>query len=114
LLFLNETPYLVTALADLPPEGPVTIRGWQLEKQDGTQYHIDARTWTCDCPDAAFRSDRPGGCKHASALRAALARIGIAVPAFRPVAPPTRSTADLARNHPDIYADEAAAADDAP
>lgn len=29
--------------------------------------------WRCDCPDAVNRV-RPGGCKHAKALRAAVAR----------------------------------------
>jgi hypothetical protein len=32
------------------------------------------RTWTCSCPDFAHRS-RDGGCKHARALRAALASL---------------------------------------
>ena len=33
--------------------------------------------WTCDCPDATFRPDRPGGCKHVNALRSALLRINL-------------------------------------
>jgi hypothetical protein len=32
------------------------------------------KTWTCSCPDFAHRS-RDGGCKHARALRAALAAL---------------------------------------
>jgi hypothetical protein len=35
-------------------------------------YDVNAETWECDCPDATH-TDRPGGCKHSKALRAALA-----------------------------------------
>ena len=36
-------------------------------------YDVDfcAGRWSCDCPDATYRPGRPGGCKHAVALRAA-------------------------------------------
>jgi hypothetical protein len=43
-------------------------------------YHIDVtgpHGWTCDCPDATFRPERPGGCRHVAALRAALHRINL-------------------------------------
>jgi uncharacterized Zn finger protein len=38
-------------------------------------YDVDVRVepWTCDCPDATFHAERPGGCKHVLALKAALA-----------------------------------------
>ena len=54
-------------------------RGYRLYRlKDGAvvAYDIDTRTphgWTCDCPDATYRPDRPGGCKHVRALQAALA-----------------------------------------
>lgn len=41
-----------------------------------TVYTVDTSSvlsWRCDCPDAANR-DRPGGCKHVKALRAAVAK----------------------------------------
>jgi hypothetical protein len=53
--------------------------GYRLQKVTGgreAMYDIDVRTdpWTCDCPDAVYRgAERPGGCKHVLALRAALA-----------------------------------------
>ena len=28
-----------------------------------------AKPWACDCEDAAYRSERPGGCKHIVAMR---------------------------------------------
>ena len=52
--------------------------GFRLNKTTGGKeglYDIDCRTepWTCDCPDATFHPERPGGCKHVLALQAALA-----------------------------------------
>lgn len=56
-------------------------RGWRLYRflPDGTPtaYDIDIHApygWQCDCPDGTFRPNRPGGCKHVQALKAALAR----------------------------------------
>ncbi len=53
--------------------------GYRLVKAglDATSYDINAATWTCDCPDAIYNDARPGGCKHANAVRAALTRAGL-------------------------------------
>jgi hypothetical protein len=53
------------------------IIGYRLIKADGTAYDVntEAEHWSCDCPDATFHPERPGGCKHAVALRAALAAV---------------------------------------
>ena len=32
---------------------------------------ITSKPWTCDCEDATYRPERPGGCKHVVALREA-------------------------------------------
>ena len=43
---------------------------------DGPQaryYQLPADLSSCDCPDATFRPDRPGGCKHRRALAKLLA-----------------------------------------
>lgn len=59
-LEINGTAYDV-----IPFDG-----GFRLVKSDGTAYDIDAESWQCDCPDATYRGRE---CKHAKALRAALA-----------------------------------------
>ena len=70
VLTINGTLYHVLRL-----DGGV---GYRLEKTDGTLYDVntEAATWTCDCKDATFCPERPGGCKHVAALRAALAVVG--------------------------------------
>jgi hypothetical protein len=79
ILDINGTPYAVTLIAG----------GIELRKSDGTCYHIGTDNpwgWSCDCPDAEFRSARPGGCKHQRACKAALAAIGIELlPAASPI-----------------------------
>jgi hypothetical protein len=60
------------------------IVGFALEKQGAPDvYHIALEPWgmECDCPDGQFRSayatvPEARGCKHAVALKAALAAIG--------------------------------------
>jgi hypothetical protein len=52
--------------------------GYRLLKANATMYDVGTTAphgWTCDCPDATFHPERPGGCKHVSALRAALAAL---------------------------------------
>jgi CheY-like chemotaxis protein len=54
------------------------VVGYRLQKVTAgpeALYDVDVRTdpWTCDCPDATFCPERPGGCKHVLALKAALA-----------------------------------------
>ena len=57
------------------------IVGFRLNKVTGGKeafYDIDTRPswgWSCDCPDATFHPERPGGCKHIRALQAALAAL---------------------------------------
>jgi hypothetical protein len=58
------------------------VRGYRLIKIDALEkaatYDVelhDDGSLTCDCPDAT-NVDRPGGCKHVKALRAALAACG--------------------------------------
>jgi hypothetical protein len=38
--------------------------------------NTESDPWTGDCPDATFHPERPGGCKHVAALRAALKAAG--------------------------------------
>jgi hypothetical protein len=71
VLAINRQEYVVTIL-----RGRDDVVGYRLTKPaDGMQYDIDATgtPWRCDCPDAVFQPERPGGCKHVAALRAALA-----------------------------------------
>jgi hypothetical protein len=70
VLEINGTIYTITVLYLY---GERT--GYRLEKLDGAVYDIDATApqWRCDCPDATYHPERPGGCKHVAALRAALA-----------------------------------------
>jgi hypothetical protein len=68
----EPTFYHVEALRDAG-----ALRGWRLIKIDGLEhtatYDVEITTHglRCDCPDASF-VDRPGGCKHAAGLHAAL------------------------------------------
>jgi hypothetical protein len=51
------------------PYGVITFEGgYRLVKPD---YDIDSGAWSCTCPDATYRQRQ---CKHAKALRAALAK----------------------------------------
>jgi hypothetical protein len=46
---------------------------FRLRKFGGSeQYDLPPNLAACDCPDAVFRSGRPGGCRHQQALRQAL------------------------------------------
>lgn len=71
VLSINGTPY--TLYVNEADNG--SVLGYQLVKPDGTVYDVNAETWTCDCPDGTYRPHRPQGCKHAKALRAALAQL---------------------------------------
>jgi hypothetical protein len=74
LLAINGTRYEVLPLYD--DDARV---GYRLLKTDGTMYDVDTtrEPWCCDCPDAVFHPERPGGCKHSLALRAALKAAGL-------------------------------------
>ena len=69
VLAINATNYTLTALRDR-----AGIVGYHMVKADGTAYDVCTaeERWSCDCPDATFHPERPGGCKHIAALRAAL------------------------------------------
>jgi hypothetical protein len=73
-LAINGTAYTVNVLRGTGR----AINGYRLCKADGTAYDVntEAEPWTCDCPDATFHPERPGGCKHVAGLRAALAAAG--------------------------------------
>lgn len=43
--------------------------GYQLHGKRGV-YDLPKDLSSCDCADATFRSERPGGCKHRRALAA--------------------------------------------
>jgi hypothetical protein len=76
VLQINGTVYEVLPLYD----GEALV-GYRLLKS-GTTTMYDVGTtaphgWTCDCPDATFHPERPGGCKHVQALKAALRAAGL-------------------------------------
>ena len=71
VLAINGTAYEVLPLFD-----GAALVGYRLLKADATMYDLPADLSGCDCPDHAFHPERPGGCKHMSALRAALAALG--------------------------------------
>lgn len=54
-----------------------TLTGYRLTKADGSGafYDLPADLSSCDCPDATYHPERPGGCRHQRALRAALAAL---------------------------------------
>lgn len=63
--------------------------GFELAKVGGSEaevYHLPSDLSSCDCADATFKPDRPGGCKHMKALSVALPRL--ANPAPDQPAPP--------------------------
>ena len=73
VLAINGHDYIVTVL-----RGPSGVVGYRMAKPDGTAYDVctTEEHWSCDCPDATFHPERPGGCKHIAALRAALKATG--------------------------------------
>jgi hypothetical protein len=73
VLQINGTDYEVFPLFD----DQIRV-GYRLVKADGTMYDVgtaEPHGRTCDCPDATYQPERPGGCKHVKALRAALAAL---------------------------------------
>jgi hypothetical protein len=51
------------------------LLGYRLTKLDGQVYDLPSGLNGCDCADASFHPERPGGCRHQKALRAALAAL---------------------------------------
>jgi hypothetical protein len=76
VLQINGAAYeLLPLFAD--DDGKVLV-GYRLLKADGAMYDVETagpRGSTCDCPDVTFHPERPGGCKHVAAVRAALAQL---------------------------------------
>jgi hypothetical protein len=76
VLQINGVEYLVAEL--LCPETALPL-GWTLTRPaagrtDAASYAVLVCNGDlmCDCPDATYRPDRPGQCKHCRALSAAL------------------------------------------
>src|SRR5215472_6763647 len=67
VLQVNGTAYEVLPLYD-----DEALVGYRLLKADGSMYDLPRDLSGCDCPDHTFHPERPGGCKHMSAMRAAL------------------------------------------
>jgi hypothetical protein len=75
VLAINGRPYEILPLY----EGEALV-GYRLLKAGATtMYDVDTTQapWRCDCPDATFHPERPGGCKHVQALKAALRAAGL-------------------------------------
>ncbi len=70
VLTINGTGYELLPLYD----GDALV-GHRLLKADGAMYDLPADLSGCDCPDHCHHPERPGGCKHMAALRAALAAL---------------------------------------
>jgi hypothetical protein len=62
---INDHAYYLTRLQD-----GYRLTGFDARRQQVTTYDLPLDLSTCDCPDGAFRSERPGGCKHRKALTA--------------------------------------------
>jgi hypothetical protein len=73
ILAINDVEYLLSPIVD---NGK--LLGWNLDKEDGTQYHIDLTDQhgpSCSCADACFRQERTHACKHVLGTKAALRAI---------------------------------------
>jgi hypothetical protein len=46
------------------------LTGWDERQQAVTVYDLPSDLSSCDCPDATYNAERPGGCKHRKALAA--------------------------------------------
>jgi hypothetical protein len=76
---LEEVPYWCEAISD----GEKVV-GFRLRKFGGEETHdISRDLLTCNCGDATFRPERPGGCRHQQAPRQALPTVTGAKPAPR-------------------------------
>jgi hypothetical protein len=59
---------------NVSPDGH--IAGLRLQRfASGEKYDLPADLDSCDCPDALFRPERPGGCRHQQALGQALVAV---------------------------------------
>ncbi len=62
---INGKPYYLARL-----EHGYRLTGYDSLHQQVTAYDLPLDLSGCDCPDATFRTERPGGCKHRKALLA--------------------------------------------
>lgn len=46
------------------------LHGYDARAQAPTLYDLPLSLDSCDCPDATYNAERPGGCKHRRALAA--------------------------------------------
>ena len=53
------------------------LTGYDPRKREVTVYDLPADLSGCDCPDGTFHPERPGGCKHRAALKAALKALSL-------------------------------------
>jgi hypothetical protein len=68
----KEESYWVSLV--VTPDGHIGLV--KLQKfATGEQYTLPATLDDCECGDATWRSERPGGCKHQQALRQALVAV---------------------------------------
>lgn len=65
---INGKPALLEVLAN-----GYRLHGWDAKRGEVTCYDLPADLSSCDCPDATYRGEREGGCKHRRALSALLA-----------------------------------------
>ncbi len=64
-VLINEKPYYLTRT-----ETGYRLTGYDSRKGKVTTYDLPADLSSCDCPDATWRPQREGGCKHRKALAA--------------------------------------------
>lgn len=63
---INGTAYSVGYIAHSAGD----VNGYTIAKEGGEEsYDLPASLATCECKDSLYRA-RPGGCRHAAALRA--------------------------------------------
>lgn len=74
MLSINGVAYLVEILRDASQ--PYAFRLSRQDLRHGAEYQLPTDLSSCDCPDAVYREDRPGGCKHRRALTVALSALG--------------------------------------
>ena len=76
LLTIDDKNYVMIALREIPAGNRGKTLGMRLQRycdkrQTVRKIDIDfgSSPWSCDCEDATYQPDRPGGCKHVVALK---------------------------------------------
>jgi hypothetical protein len=62
-VLINGKPYYMTRTG-----AGYRLTGYDSRKGKTTVYDLPADLSGCDCPDATWRPEREGGCKHRAAL----------------------------------------------